>query len=460
MRKTGSGMRGWVEGFGGRHPLFVAALVAAACVALADWHPWWGVLAGAVLLWRGGCVFGGLAARLGVVAVRLGGGRGFHLAGWHRGGRRKRELAAAPGGRMQARVLKDAQGSERFWVAPAGLLDGGRAGVKVWWEGSGEVPVAGSVVTARGNFGPLPEAAESGGIRPRGMAPKAGRGGDVSCGVGGGDRGNRALAALGAKIRHGFRDAGDGRAGGGFAGSRGHPRGGDRRATAGCGRLDRGIPQQRDFACVFGERPACGDGGQHRLAGVELGWACRGGGRWSVLLPLIFGYSWITGNSAPAVRSAWMAAVFLGAFVFRRRPDLLNALGAVLLAAMLWDGRLLFQPGVQLSYGVVAAIAVGTAWAAKTFAWMAVPELYLPTQLMSRWQTFWLRLRQKTAQSLSVSLAAGVGSAPLTAFHFGLVTPVSVLAGLVLVPLVFVLLVGGVAGGGAVSAGAAACRVA
>ena len=86
-----------------------------------------------------------------------------------------------------------------------------------------------------------------------------------------------------------------------------------------------------------------------------------------VLLPLIFGYSWITGNSPPAVRSAWMAAVFLGAFVFRRRPDLLNALGAVLLAAMLWDGRLLFQPGVQLSYGVVAAIAVGTAWAAKLF---------------------------------------------------------------------------------------------
>jgi beta-lactamase superfamily II metal-dependent hydrolase len=71
---------------------------------------------------------------------------------------------------------------------------------------------------------------------------------------------------------------------------------------------------------------------------------------------------------------------------------------------------------------------------------MARPELYMPTQLLSRRQKFMLGLRQKTASSLAVSLAAGVGSAPLTAFHFGLITPVSVIASLVLVPLVFVML--------------------
>jgi len=135
-----------------------------------------------------------------------------------------------------------------------------------------------------------------------------------------------------------------------------------------------------------------------------------------------------------------MAAVFLGAFVSRRRPDLLNALGAVLLAAMLWDGRLLFQPGVQLSYGVVAAIAVGAGWGTRLFAWIAKPELYLPETLMSRSQKWWLWLRRSVAQSLGVSLVAGIGSTPLTAFHFGLITPVSVLAGVIFVPLVFILL--------------------
>ena len=65
---------------------------------------------------------------------------------------------------------------------------------------------------------------------------------------------------------------------------------------------------------------------------------------------------------------------------------MLNALGAVLLVAMLWDGRLLFQPGVQLSYGVVAAIAIGAGWAARLFSWMEKPELYLPLAMMTRWQ--------------------------------------------------------------------------
>ena len=61
-------------------------------------------------------------------------------------------------------------------------------------------------------------------------------------------------------------------------------------------------------------------------------------------------------------------------------------------------------------------------------------------QLMSRPKRLLLGLRRNIAGTLAVSVAAGVGSAPLTAFHFGLVTPVSVLASLVLVPLVFILL--------------------
>ena len=349
-------------------------------------------------------------------------------------------LSALAGGSMRARVLKDARGRNGAWVAPARLLDGAGAGAKVWWEGRGAPPVAGAVVTATGNFGPLPEMRNPGEfdrgewLRRQGVAAVFHTGwmaGKVETGD---------LAVLGARIRQGFRQA----------------------VTAGL--VEDSQEANVIRAVVIGEQPPDADtlisafrnsgtlhafsvSGLHVAMVGSIGWLILGWigvpRRWAVmvLLPLIFGYSWITGNSAPAVRSAWMAAVFLGAFVFRRKPDLLNALGAVLLAAMLWDGRLLFQPGVQLSYGVVAAIAVGTAWAAKSFTWMAMPELYLPMQLMNRWQTAWLWLRRKTAQSLAVSLAAGVGSAPLTAFHFGLVTPISVLAGLILVPLVFVLLI-------------------
>jgi ComEC/Rec2-related protein len=340
---------------------------------------------------------------------------------------------------MQGRVLKDAKGKEKFWNAPVVLLTGPRAGAKVWWQGRGELPVAGSRVTAHGNFGKLPVARNPGEfdqaawLRGQGVAAVFHASwvqGEVATGK---------WAALGATIRRGFRTA----------------------VTDG---LVEGSQEAVVIrAVVIGEQPQDADelvaafrnsgtlhafsvSGLHVAMVGSIGWLLlRFAGvprRWAVvlLLPLIFGYSWLTGNSAPAVRSAWMATVFLGAFVFRRRPDLLNSLGAVLLAAMLWDGRLLFQPGVQLSYFVVAAIAIGAAWGTKLFSWIAKPELYLPMGLMNRRQKSWLWCRQSVAQSLGVSLVAGIGSTPLTAYHFGLVTPVSVLAGVVFVPWVFCVL--------------------
>ncbi|MEY3898532.1 MAG: hypothetical protein RLZZ214_4054, partial [Verrucomicrobiota bacterium] len=308
-----------------------------------------------------------------------------------------------------------------------------------WWEGRGETPVAGSRVRARGNFGPLPEMRNPGEFDQAAWLRNQGVAAVFEAGWVENKVATGRWPALGARLRQGFRAA----------------------VTA-------GLPEDSQEAIVIravviGEQPPDADelvaafrnsgtlhafsvSGLHVAMVGSIGWLLlRLGGmprRWAVvvLLPLIFGYSWLTGHSPPAERSAWMAAVFLGAFVFRRRPDLLNALGAVLLVAMLWDGRLLFQPGVQLSYGVVAAIAIGTGWAERLFSWMGKPELYLPLAVMTRWQKGWLGFRRNVAQSLSVSLAAGVGSTPLTAFHFGLVTPISVFAGLFLIPLVFVLL--------------------
>ncbi|MEO8613566.1 MAG: ComEC/Rec2 family competence protein [Luteolibacter sp.] len=436
MLKGSSGMRERAVAFYESHPLFVVAMVTVTCVALVDQQIAWGIAA---------------AVFLGFI--------GFSLKGWQHGlawlicgglalggyvGRNEfrksaeRMLIGSAGGEMQGKVLADGKGS-RYWAAPVVLQSGPQAGAKVWWEGRGEVPVAGAVVKGRGNFAPLPlprnpgEFDQASWLRSQGIAAV------FEATLANSSVTTDPIARWGARIRQGFRAA----------------------VTAG---LEEESQQARVIrAIVIGEQPENSDvlvaafrnsgtlhafsvSGLHvamvgsiawlilRLMGVPRRWAVL------ALLPLIFGYSWLTGNSAPAVRSAWMASVFLGAFIFRRRPDLLNALGAVLLAAMLFDGRLLFQPGVQLSYGVVAAISVGTAWTSPAFSWLAKPELYLPLALMTPWQTRWLNFRRNLAQSLGVSLAAGIGSTPLTAFHFGLVTPVSIFAGIVLVPLVFVLL--------------------
>ncbi len=437
MRISGTRVGAWLDGICRRHPLFCAAFVTVVCVLAARVHPAWGVLAALVfgaLAWGSGSRRKAWAWLFcGLVAVAV-----FVLRD---AARMPLESVAAShvGMPAQGKVLEDARGSERYWVAPVKLSSGDPAGVRIWWEGNGELPVAGARVRARGGFKPLPEPRNPGEfdradwLRRQGMAAVFRAMRDDT------EVETPPLAALGASIRQGFRE----------------------RVTAGLPDDSRGAHVIR--AVVIGEHPPDQpelidsfrrSGSLHVFCVSGLHVAMVGGIGWLILawlgvprrravvalIPLVFGYAWITGNGPPAVRAAWMAAVFLGAFAFRRRPDLLNSLGAVLLALMLWNGHLLFQPGVQLSYGVVAAIAIGLAWTTKTFAWMAQPELYLPYKMMNRPQRAWLWLRRWAAGTMAVSLAAGIGSAPLTILHFGIVTPVSVLASLVLLPLVFALL--------------------
>jgi competence protein ComEC len=146
-----------------------------------------------------------------------------------------------------------------------------------------------------------------------------------------------------------------------------------------------------------------------------------------VLIALMFGYSWLSGNSPPAVRAAWMGALFLLAFTLRRKPSLLNALGAVLLVTMLWNGRLLLLPGVQLSYGVVGVIGLFGDKLSRILGRPFRHDSYLPTVLLSRRQELWHALLQKGCSSVAVAIVAWLGSTPLTLWHFGMTTPVAVL---------------------------------
>lgn len=437
MAKIKFGRRAWVSIFYARHPLLMAALAAAGGVLWADLNLAVGLVVSLVLSlvagffrgWRVG--LGSLMVSWLALAVFTGRNHARDSA--------ERDLLKFAGGEMVAWALRDGKGTERFWSAPVVLQNGPHPGACVWWEGRGILPVAGSQVKASGNFGSLPVRRNPGDfdqaawLRNQGVAAIF-HGSWVN-----GELITGSWAALGAQWRQGFRNA----------------------VTEGL--ADDSEPATVIRAVVIGEQPADADAlvaafrnsgtlhafsvsGLHVAMVGSIGWLLlRWLGmsrRWAVwiLLPFIFGYCWLTGNSPPAERSAWMAAVFLGAFVCRRRPDLLNALGAVLLAATVWDGRLLFQPGVQLSYGVVAAIALGANTMTRLFAGMVQPELYLPLALMTRWQKAWLKFRKSVAQSLGVSLAAGLGSTPLTAFHFGLITPISVFAGIILVPLVYILL--------------------
>jgi competence protein ComEC len=89
---------------------------------------------------------------------------------------------------------------------------------------------------------------------------------------------------------------------------------------------------------------------------------------------------------------------------------------------------LIFQPGVQLSFGVLLAIGLFTAAATRLFAWLSRREPYLPLPLYGWWRTRWLKLRESVATALGASTAASLGSLPLTGWHFGFFSSVSILA--------------------------------
>lgn len=374
--------------------------------------------------WRRGCLAGMCA---GLAAC------GFHLQ--HRLQQENTKDLLGRHAAVHAVLLEDAENHGRTWTAAAQLKPGG---VKVWWHGRGAPPVSGSEVRAAGRFEALPAPRNEGEfdtaawLRRRGIAAVFVAESNEASHSG-------VLARWSAWWRHGFREA----------------------VTAGL------TPDSREArtirAVVIGEHPENDDslvaafrdsGSLHVFSVSGLHVMMMAGMAWLllrslrvprrtavfVLIPFMFGYAWITGNSAPAVRSAWMGAIFLCAFLCRRKPDMLNALGAVLLTALLWDARLLLQPGVQLSYGVVAAIGIGSAWLAKCGGSLTKPDDYLPETLLTTGQRRWLNAKRWLVQSTATSLAAFIGSTPLTAWHFGLITPISIPANLFLTPSVGALL--------------------
>jgi competence protein ComEC len=157
-------------------------------------------------------------------------------------------------------------------------------------------------------------------------------------------------------------------------------------------------------------------------------------------IPLIFFYALLTGWQAAAVRSAVMASVILAGVCLNRPTRLLDGLivaGLVVLAA---DTQQLFMAGAQLSFVVLATIAVGAGPVHRQLVPFCRPDPFLPATLWSRRQRWITAGRLWLATSLAVSLAAALGSTALTLWHFQLVTPVSLLANLVQVPLALLIL--------------------
>ena len=163
-------------------------------------------------------------------------------------------------------------------------------------------------------------------------------------------------------------------------------------------------------------------------------------GIWIVLLT-IWHYAFITGLRPPALRASLMASLFLVAFLAKRRPAMANSLLASVIPVLLLDSFQIAQAGFQLSYLVVGTIILATPFFLRLARPLVEGDPYLPTVLYNRRQRCSCKLREKMVGLFGVSLAAWLGSLPLIAFHFDLVTPSAVLTSMLLIPVVFLILV-------------------
>ena len=159
-----------------------------------------------------------------------------------------------------------------------------------------------------------------------------------------------------------------------------------------------------------------------------------------VLIPALFGYAFLTGLRPSSVRAAVMASVFFSGALFNRRSSVLNSLGGAALIMLVFDTNELFSIGFQMSFSVIAAIGVCEPLLRRPFRRVTEPDPFMPPSLLNPAQRQWLIFKRWVVGLFTVSSAATIGSMPCLVGAFGLVTPVSILANIVLVPITFLVL--------------------
>src|SRR6185312_4559811 len=155
----------------------------------------------------------------------------------------------------------------------------------------------------------------------------------------------------------------------------------------------------------------------------------------AIILPLLWFYVDLTGRPASAIRAAVMLTIVLVGWMLKRPVDVPNSLFAAALVLLLWQPQQLFQAGFQLSFCVVFCIILIMPWFDQLVQkWLKFDPL-LPDELRPRWQFFLHKPIRWVCGLISSSFAAWLGSLPLAAYYFHLLTPVSTPANVIAVPL-------------------------
>jgi competence protein ComEC len=141
--------------------------------------------------------------------------------------------------------------------------------------------------------------------------------------------------------------------------------------------------------------------------------------RFFIVLPLIIIYCLITGASNPVVRATIMAIIFIFAYLVKREADIYNSCCFAALFILAIKPAQLFDVGFQLSFASVIAIV----W------------LYPKIKTFLHVEKLKIKLLKFLVDGCLVSFSAWLGTAGFIAYYFKMVSPITVLANVFIVPL-------------------------
>ena len=145
-------------------------------------------------------------------------------------------------------------------------------------------------------------------------------------------------------------------------------------------------------------------------------------------LGVIWGYCLLVGWHAPVVRASVMGSVIAGGALSGRKTDGLNALGLAALVVLGWNPKQFFDVGFELSFLAV-------------FGLIALAPVFIvrPKRLPHERWTLTEKAVFSTQELFWVSFICYLLTLPIVVQNFYIVTPYSLLANLIVVPVSFLL---------------------
>lgn len=143
-----------------------------------------------------------------------------------------------------------------------------------------------------------------------------------------------------------------------------------------------------------------------------------------ITISLLIFYCIFTGSSPSIVRATIMGILILISLVIERKVNFYNTIGVSALLILIYDTKQLFDPGFILSYSAVISMV---------FIYNLMDKLFL--YKINEWNFSWKKYLRIISVLFFTTLAAQLGTLPITADYFGKISIVSLLANVVVVPL-------------------------